>query len=47
VSRGVDHLDLVGSDLDRSVAFYRGLLELLGYERAKEIVGERGERVVY
>jgi catechol 2,3-dioxygenase-like lactoylglutathione lyase family enzyme len=44
---GVDHFDLVVSDVDRSLAFYRGLLEPLGYERASEIVGERGERVVY
>jgi glyoxylase I family protein len=44
---GVDHLDLVVSDLERSLAFYRGLLRPLGYERESEIVGERGERVVY
>ena len=44
---GVDHLDLVVSDLDRSLPFYRALLEPLGYVRASEIVGERGERVVY
>ena len=45
--RGVDHLDLVVSDLDRSLRFYRGLLEPLGYQRTAEIEGERGERVVY
>jgi glyoxylase I family protein len=45
--RGVDHLDLVVSDLDRSLAFYRSLLEPLGYDNATEIVGEQGERVVY
>jgi catechol 2,3-dioxygenase-like lactoylglutathione lyase family enzyme len=44
---GVDHFDLVVSDLERSLAFYRALLEPLGYVRASEIVGERGERVVY
>jgi catechol 2,3-dioxygenase-like lactoylglutathione lyase family enzyme len=44
---GVDHFDLVVSDLDRSLSFYRALLEPLGYVRASEIVGERGERVVY
>jgi catechol 2,3-dioxygenase-like lactoylglutathione lyase family enzyme len=43
---GVDHLDLVVSDLDRSLAFYRALLEPLGYLRVSEIVGERRERVV-
>jgi catechol 2,3-dioxygenase-like lactoylglutathione lyase family enzyme len=45
--RGVDHFDLVVSDLERSLAFYRALLEPLGYVRTGEIVGERGERVVY
>jgi catechol 2,3-dioxygenase-like lactoylglutathione lyase family enzyme len=44
---GVDHLDLVVSDLDRSLSFYRALLEPLGYVQTSEIVGERGERVVY
>ena len=44
---GVDHLDLVVSDLERSLAFYRGLLGPLGYTRTSEIEGERGERVVY
>ena len=44
---GVHHFDLVVSELDRSLAFYRGLLEPLGYIEASEIVGERGERVVY
>jgi glyoxylase I family protein len=44
---GVDHLDLVVSDLDHSLELYRALLEPLGYVWASEIVGERGERVVY
>jgi glyoxylase I family protein len=44
---GVDHLDLVVTDLERSLAFYAELLEPLGYRRRSEIVGERGERVVY
>src|SRR3712207_152871 len=43
----IDHLDLVVSDLDRSLAFYTGLLKPLGYVRTAEIEGERGERVVY
>jgi catechol 2,3-dioxygenase-like lactoylglutathione lyase family enzyme len=43
----IDHLDLVVTSLDRSLAFYRGLLEPLGYVRTSEIDGERGERVVY
>ena len=43
----IDHLDLVVTALERSLAFYRGLLEPLGYVRTSEIEGERGERVVY
>jgi catechol 2,3-dioxygenase-like lactoylglutathione lyase family enzyme len=45
--RPVDHLDLVVTDLERSLEFYNGLLEPLGFTRNAEIVGERGERVVY
>jgi glyoxylase I family protein len=45
--RPVDHLDLVVTDLERSLAFYNGLLEPLGFTRNAEIEGERGERVVY
>jgi catechol 2,3-dioxygenase-like lactoylglutathione lyase family enzyme len=44
---GMHHLDLVVSDLERSVAFYRELLGPLGYVRDGDITGERGERVVY
>jgi glyoxylase I family protein len=44
---GVDHFDLVVSSLDRSLALYRELLAPLGYTRASDIVGERGERIVY
>jgi glyoxylase I family protein len=44
---GIHHLDLVVSSLERSLPLYRELLALLGYERSGEIVGERGERVVY
>ena len=43
----IDHLDLVVSSLERSLAFYRGLLEPLGYVRESTIEGERGEHVVY
>jgi glyoxylase I family protein len=43
----IDHVDLVVSDLERSLAFYRGLLAPLGYTRINQITGERGERVVY
>jgi glyoxylase I family protein len=45
--KGVDHLDLVVTDLERSLGFYRELLEPLGFTRTREIEGERGERVVY
>ena len=44
---GIHHLDLVVSTLERSVAFYRELLEPLGYARLGDIVGERGEKVRY
>ncbi|MBA2616027.1 MAG: VOC family protein [Actinobacteria bacterium] len=40
----IHHLDLVVTDLERSVAFYQ---ELLGWTESGEILGERGERVVY
>jgi glyoxylase I family protein len=45
--RGVHHLDLVVSSLERSLPLYRELLEPLGYTRAASIVGERGEEVWY
>jgi glyoxylase I family protein len=44
---GVDHFDLVVSSLERSLPIYRELLGPLGYTGESEIVGERGERVVY
>src|SRR3954447_22453794 len=43
----IDHLDLVVSDFDRSLAFYTELLQPLGYVRHGQIEGERGEKVVY
>ncbi|MDQ3676652.1 MAG: VOC family protein [Actinomycetota bacterium] len=43
----IDHLDLVVGSLERGLAFYAGLLNPLGYVHQGEIVGERGERVVY
>jgi glyoxylase I family protein len=45
--RGVHHLDLVVSSLERSLPLYRELLAPLGYTRTGTIVGERGEEVVY
>src|SRR4051812_34894439 len=43
----IDHLDLVVSELERSLSFYAELLRPLGYVHLSEIEGERGERVVY
>lgn len=45
--RGLHHLDLVVSSLERSLPLYRELLAPLGYTRAASIVGERGEEVWY
>ena len=42
--RALDHLDLVVTSLERSLPFYQ---ELLGLTQESEIVGERGEKVVY
>jgi catechol 2,3-dioxygenase-like lactoylglutathione lyase family enzyme len=42
-----DHIDIVVTSLERSLEFYRGLLEPLGWTDVSEITGERGERVVY
>jgi glyoxylase I family protein len=44
---GIHHLDLVVSDLERSLTFYRGLLRPLGYVHEGPITGERGEVVLY
>ncbi len=43
----IDHLDLVVTDYDRSLAFYTELLRPLGYVSHSDIEGERGERVTY
>ncbi len=43
----IGHLDLVVSDFEASLAFYRSLLRPLGYVRESVIAGERGERVTY
>jgi glyoxylase I family protein len=45
--RGLHHLDLVVSSLERSLPLYQELLRPLGYTHSADIVGERGERVVY
>jgi glyoxylase I family protein len=43
----VSHIDLVVSDLARSLAFYKGLLGPLGFTVEREIVGERDDEVHY
>jgi glyoxylase I family protein len=47
VREAIDHLDLVVTDLERSLRFYVELLRPLGYVRTAEIEGEQGERVIY
>ena len=42
-----DHLDLVVSSIERSLPFYRELLEPLGVTRWGEVEGERGETIHY
>jgi catechol 2,3-dioxygenase-like lactoylglutathione lyase family enzyme len=46
-STGVHHIDLVVSDLDRSLRFYRELLEPLGWHGVSQAPGERGETINY
>ena len=47
MTRGVHHLDLVVSSIERSLPFYRELLDPLGYTRMGEVQGERGETIWY
>jgi catechol 2,3-dioxygenase-like lactoylglutathione lyase family enzyme len=46
-STGIHHADLVVSDLERSLAFYRALLRPLGWHGVSEAPGERGETIHY
>jgi catechol 2,3-dioxygenase-like lactoylglutathione lyase family enzyme len=46
-STGVHHVDLVVSDVHRSLAFYREILVPLGWHGHHEIPGERGETIHY
>jgi glyoxylase I family protein len=46
-STGVHHVDLVVSDIDRSLAFYRELLTPLGWHGVSTAPGERGETIHY
>jgi glyoxylase I family protein len=47
ISPRVSHVDLAVSDLERSLAFYRGLLGPIGWPNVHEVVGERGEPIHY
>ena len=46
-SRGLHHLDLVVSDLERSKSFYSELLRTLGWSGVLDLKGERGEPIWY
>ena len=46
-SRGLHHLDLVVSDLERSKTFYSSLLRGLGWGGVLDLKGERGEKIWY
>ena len=46
-STGIHHVDLVVSDLERSLVFYRSLLGPLGWHGVSEAPGERGETIHY
>jgi glyoxylase I family protein len=46
-STGVFHVDLVVSDIDRALRFYRGVFGPLGWHGVHEIAGERGETIHY
>jgi glyoxylase I family protein len=43
----LSHVDLTVSSIERSLAFYRGLLEPIGWGGPREIRGERGETIWY
>jgi catechol 2,3-dioxygenase-like lactoylglutathione lyase family enzyme len=43
----LSHIDLVVTSLERSLRFYRGLLEPIGWNGLSEISGERGEPIWY
>jgi glyoxylase I family protein len=46
-STGVHHVDLVVSDVERSLVFYRELLGPLGWHGVSHQTGERGETIHY
>jgi glyoxylase I family protein len=43
----ISHVDLVVSSIERSLPFYRGLIEPLGWAALREIRGEQGETTYY
>ena len=43
----LSHVDLVVSSIERSLAFYRGLLEPIGWTGLRQVKGERGESIYY
>jgi glyoxylase I family protein len=43
----LSHVDLVVSSIERSLAFYRDLLEPIGWTGLRQVRGERGETVSY
>jgi len=46
-STGIHHVDLVVSDLERALEFYRAVLGPLGWHGVSEAPGERGETIRY
>jgi catechol 2,3-dioxygenase-like lactoylglutathione lyase family enzyme len=46
-SRGIHHLDLVVTDVERSKRFYSELLRGLGWAGVLDLQGERGEKIWY
>ena len=43
----LSHVDLVVTSIERSLPFYRGLLEPIGWTGLREVRGERGETIWY
>jgi glyoxylase I family protein len=43
----ISHVDLVVSSIARSLPFYRGLLEPIGWSALREVRGEQGETISY
>ena len=43
----LSHVDLVVSSIERSLCFYRGLLEPIGWTGLRQVRGERGDTIWY